>query len=111
MTLARAGLTVHVIEGASTPGGGCRTQELTLPGFQHDVCSAVHPLAAVSPFLQKIDLAALGVTLRTPKVAFAHPLDGGHAAACNPAYRAGLEQAAAVADEIRVQWTKENGGA
>ncbi len=80
VTLARAGLTVRVIEGAASPGGGCRTQELTLPGFQHDVCSAVHPLAATSPFFQRLDLAALGVTLRTPKVAFAHPLDGGRAA-------------------------------
>ena len=70
-TLARAGLAVQVIEGAPTPGGGCRTQELTLPGFRHDVCSAVHPLAAASPFFQRIDLAALGATLRTPKVAFA----------------------------------------
>ncbi|HUZ37715.1 MAG TPA: NAD(P)/FAD-dependent oxidoreductase [Streptosporangiaceae bacterium] len=81
VALARAGLAVHVIEGASTPGGGCRTQELTLPGFHHDVCSAVHPLAAASPFFRGIDLAGLGVTLRTPKVAFAHPLDGGRAAA------------------------------
>ncbi|MGH3277440.1 MAG: NAD(P)-binding protein, partial [Streptosporangiaceae bacterium] len=38
VTLARAGLSVHVIEGAATPGGGCRTEELTLPGFRHDVC-------------------------------------------------------------------------
>ncbi|HEY1344080.1 MAG TPA: NAD(P)-binding protein, partial [Streptosporangiaceae bacterium] len=74
VTLARAGLTVQVIEGGPTPGGGCRTQDLTLPGFRHDVCSAVHPLAAASPFFQRIDLAALGATLRTPKVAFAHPL-------------------------------------
>jgi phytoene dehydrogenase-like protein len=81
VTLARAGLAVHVIEGADIPGGGCRTQELTLPGFHHDVCSAVHPLAAASPFFRGIDLTALGVTLRTPKVAFAHPLDGGQAAA------------------------------
>jgi phytoene dehydrogenase-like protein len=80
VTLAHAGLSVRVIEGADTPGGGCRTQELTLPGFRHDVCSAVHPLAAASPFFQRLDLAALGVTLRTPKVAFAHPLDGGRAA-------------------------------
>src|SRR5439155_3616903 len=80
VTLARAGLAVQVIEGAPTPGGGCRTQDLTLPGFQHDVCSAVHPLAAASPFFQRIDLPALGATLRTPKVAFAHPLDGGRAA-------------------------------
>jgi phytoene dehydrogenase-like protein len=80
VTLARAGLAVHVIEGADTPGGGCRTAELTLPGFHHDVCSAVHPLAAASPFFRGVDLAAQGVTLRTPKVAFAHPLDGGRAA-------------------------------
>src|SRR6266700_208904 len=80
VTLARSGLAVHVIEGADTPGGGCRTDELTRPGFRHDVCSAVHPLAAASPFFRQLDLAALGVTLRTPKVAFAHPLDGGRAA-------------------------------
>src|SRR5689334_24968712 len=79
VTLTAAGLRVLVIEGADTPGGGCRTQELTLPGFRHDVCSAVHPLAAASPFFQKIDLAALGATLLTPKIAFAHPLDGGRA--------------------------------
>ena len=81
ITLARAGLRVRLIEGADTPGGGCRTAELTLPGFRHDVCSAVHPLAASSPFFTSIDLAARGVTLCTPKVAFAHPLDGGRAAA------------------------------
>ena len=72
---------MHVIEGAATPGGGCRTEELTLPGFWHDVCSAVHPLAGASPFFAGTDLAAFGVRLLTPKVAFAHPLDGGRAAA------------------------------
>ena len=81
LTLARAGLAVDVVEGAATPGGGCRTAELTLPGFRHDVCSAVHPLAAMSPFLLRTSLAAGGVTLRPPAVAFAHPLDGGRAAA------------------------------
>ena len=81
LTLARAGLTVQVIEGAPTPGGGCRTAELTLPGFRHDVCSAVHPLAAASPFFAATDLAGRGAELLTPKVAFAHPLDGGQAAA------------------------------
>lgn len=81
VTLARAGLPVQVIEGAETAGGGCRTEPLTLPGFQHDVCSAVHPLAAVSPFFQRFDLASHGVVLRTPTVAFAQPLDGGRAAA------------------------------
>jgi phytoene dehydrogenase-like protein len=81
VTMARAGLSVHVIDGAATPGGGCRTEELTLPGFWHDVCSSVHPLATASPFFTGTDLAAFGVRLLTPKVAFAHPLDGGRAAA------------------------------
>ena len=81
LTLARAGLAVDVFEGARTPGGGCRTENLTLPGFRHDICSAVHPLAAASPFFLGTDLAARGVRLLTPKVAFAHPLDGGRAAA------------------------------
>jgi phytoene dehydrogenase-like protein len=81
LTLARAGLAVEVFEGADTPGGGCRTQDITLPGFHHDICSAVHPLAAASPFFTGIDLAARGVTLLTPKVAFANPVDGGRAGA------------------------------
>jgi phytoene dehydrogenase-like protein len=81
VTMARAGLSVHVIDGAATPGGGCRTEELTLPGFWHDVCSSVHPLASASPFFTGTGLAAFGVRLLTPKVAFAHPLDGGRAAA------------------------------
>lgn len=79
LTLARAGLVVHVYEGAATPGGGCRTEELTLPGFAHDVCSTVHPLLAASPFFTETTLT--GLSLKTPEVAFAHPLDGGHAVA------------------------------
>ncbi len=74
LTLARAGLSVEVYEGAGRAGGGCRTSELTLPGFAHDVCSAVHPLLAASPFFAREQLA--GVELLTPEVAFAHPLDG-----------------------------------
>jgi phytoene dehydrogenase-like protein len=81
LTLARAGLTVQVVEGAQTPGGGCRTAELTLPGFAHDVCSTVHALAAASPFFAGDDLAARGVRLMRPTVAAAHPLDGGRASA------------------------------
>jgi phytoene dehydrogenase-like protein len=81
LTLARAGLSVTVFEGTATPGGGCRTEQLTLPGLSHDVCSAVHPLAAASPFFRSLNLATSGVRLLTPEVAFAHPLDGGRAAA------------------------------
>jgi phytoene dehydrogenase-like protein len=80
VTLAAAGLKVHVIEGAPSPGGGCRTQELTLPGFWHDVCSAAHPLAAASPFFRRFGLAERGVRFAYPGVEFAHPLDGGRAA-------------------------------
>jgi phytoene dehydrogenase-like protein len=79
VTLARAGLAVEVYEGADTPGGGCRTEALTLPGFAHDVCAAVHPLLAASPFFRRAALA--GVSLMTPEIAFAHPLDGGRAVA------------------------------
>ena len=80
VTLAAAGLRVHVIEGAPSPGGGCRTEELTLPGFRHDVCSAAHPLALASPFFRRFDPAARGVAFAHPEVVFAHPLDGGRAA-------------------------------
>jgi phytoene dehydrogenase-like protein len=79
LTLARAGVSVEVLEAADEPGGGCRTAELTLPGFRHDVCSAVHPLLLASPAFRDIDLAARGVRLLTPAVAFAHPLDGSRA--------------------------------
>lgn len=81
LELARKGVAVEVVEGAPTPGGGCRTSALTLPGFHHDVCSAVHPLASASPFFQSVDLAAHEVRLLSPEVAFAHPLDGGRAGA------------------------------
>ncbi len=79
VTLAAAGLRVLVIEGAATAGGGCRTAELTLPGFRHDVCSAAHPLAAVSPFFRRFGLAARGVRFAWPPAELAHPLDGGQA--------------------------------
>jgi phytoene dehydrogenase-like protein len=79
LTLARAGLAVEVYEGAQTAGGGCRSATTTtLPGFLHDVCSAVHPLLAASPFFAAEALA--DVVLKTPQIAFAHPLDGGRAA-------------------------------
>ncbi len=81
LTLARAGLAVDVYEGDVVAGGGCRTQELTLPGYQHDVCSAVHPLLMESAFFTMTDLEKRGVKLCTPPVAFAHPLDGGRAGA------------------------------
>lgn len=79
ITLARAGRSVVVYEAAETPGGGLRTAELTLPGFRHDPCSAIHPTALASPFFRSIDLAARGVRFIHPDVPVAHPLDGGRA--------------------------------
>ena len=80
VTLADAGLRVHVYEGATVPGGGARTEELTLPGFRHDVCSAAHPLAIASPFFRRFKLPDRGVRILEPDVQFAHPLDRGRAA-------------------------------
>jgi len=79
ITLAGAGRSVLVLEGAATPGGGCRSAELTLPGYVHDVCSAVHPLVAGSPFFRSLPMAELGVELVHPEAPLAHPLDDGGA--------------------------------
>lgn len=81
ITLARAGLGVLVIEGKATVGGGMRTLEMTLPGFRHDICSAVHPLGLASPFLRALPLADYGLEWVIPPVSLAHPLDGGSAVA------------------------------
>ncbi|MET0590620.1 MAG: NAD(P)/FAD-dependent oxidoreductase [Naasia sp.] len=79
VTLARAGLSVTVLEQADEPGGGARTGELTEPGFLHDLCSAVHPMAVASPFFREFGLADR-IDLVTPTVSYGHPLDGGRAA-------------------------------
>jgi phytoene dehydrogenase-like protein len=75
IVLARAGLSVQLIEGAGTIGGGTRTEELTLPGFAHDVCSAVHPLAVASPFWPTLPLQDHGLSWIEPPISLAHPLD------------------------------------
>jgi phytoene dehydrogenase-like protein len=77
--LARAGRSVLVVESADTPGGGTRTAELTEPGFWHDVCSAVHPLAAASPFFREIELERHGLSWCWPDAPAAQPLDDGTA--------------------------------
>jgi phytoene dehydrogenase-like protein len=77
VTLAEAGLAVEVREAARTIGGGTRSEELTLPGFLHDVCSAIHPLAAASPFFARLPLSQHGLELVQPDSPLAHPLDGG----------------------------------
>jgi phytoene dehydrogenase-like protein len=85
LVLARAGWGVTVLEAASTPGGGTRTEQLTLPGVLHDVCSAIHPLAVGSPAFRELatgarTLADHGLEWIHPDVPLAHPLDGGRAA-------------------------------
>src|SRR5260370_24335629 len=75
VTMAAAGLRVQVIEGAPTIGGGCRTQELTLPGFRHDVSSAAHPLAVASPFFQRFGLTPRCVTPARPAAELPPPPD------------------------------------
>ncbi|MCB2410161.1 phytoene desaturase family protein [Hymenobacter lucidus] len=80
IVLQQAGLQVLLLEGKKELGGGLRTTELTLPGFRHDVCSAIHPLAAGSPFFQILPLAQYGLEYITPPIAAAHPFDDGTAA-------------------------------
>lgn len=77
--LARAGLEVEVFEAAEDFGGGCRTAQVTLPGFEHDLCAGAHPMAVASPFFRAFDLARHGVEMLAPQVSYAHPLDDGHA--------------------------------
>lgn len=79
VVLARAGLRVELYEKAAVIGGGLRTASLFDTGVVHDICSAVHPLAAASPFFREFDLAARGVKLLHPEISYAHPLDGGRA--------------------------------
>lgn len=81
ITLAQAGHKVVIFEGAETIGGGTRSAELTLPGFVHDVCSAIHPLSVASPFFESLELARYGLEWIYPDVALAHPFDDGTAAA------------------------------
>lgn len=78
--LQRQGLSTLIVEGAQTIGGGLRTQELTLPGFKHDICSAIHPMALASPFFQQLPLADHGLRFVQPIYPAAHPLDHGSAA-------------------------------
>ncbi|CAH0194402.1 phytoene desaturase family protein [Plantibacter cousiniae (nom. nud.)] len=78
VTLARAGLHVQVVERGDTIGGGARTAELTLPGFHHDICSAVHPMALASGFFRSFGLERR-IDLVVPEISYAHPLDGGRA--------------------------------
>jgi phytoene dehydrogenase-like protein len=78
--LQQAGLSVLILEAKDTIGGGMRTQELTLPGFYHDVCSAIHPMAVGSPFFSQLPLTDFGLEFIYSPLAAAHPFDDGTAA-------------------------------
>ena len=79
ITLARKGLSTLVIEAEETVGGGARTAQLTLPGFHHDICSAIHPLGVTSPFFRTVPLSDYGVEWVFPPAPLAHPFDDGTA--------------------------------
>ena len=80
IVLARAGLSVLVLEAHETIGGGARTEELTLPGFKHDICSAIHPMGVMSPFFKTLPLAEYGLVWLDSPYPITHPLDDGSAA-------------------------------
>jgi phytoene dehydrogenase-like protein len=90
ITLARQGWRVLLLEAKETIGGGMRTAELTLPGFRHDICSAIHPLGMGSPFFQSLPLTDYGLEWIQPDLPLAHPFDDGTAVAVHQS----LEQTA-----------------
>src|SRR2546423_12408961 len=98
ITLARAGRSVLVLEAKETIGGGTRSAELTLPGFVHDVCSAIHPMALGSPFLRELPLSEHGLELIHPPSPLAHPFDDGSAAMLERSVDATAEGLGADAD-------------
>src|SRR3954468_23765155 len=77
VALSRAGLATLLVEAEDTPGGGARTQELTLPEFKYDVCSTIHPLAVASPFFQSLQLERFGLTWIDSPAPLAHVLREG----------------------------------
>ena len=84
ITMQRAGLSVLLLEAKNTIGGGMRSAELTLPGYVHDICSAIHPMAVASPFFKTLPLHEHGLEFAYPTLPAAHPFDGGTAAALTP---------------------------
>lgn len=111
IVLARAGLSVEVREGAPTIGGGARTAPLTLPGFRHDICAAVHPLGVGSPFFRTLPLSEYGVEWIEPPLVLAHPLDDGppgvlHRSVCDTAGALGPDgdRYAALVEPLVERW-------
>jgi phytoene dehydrogenase-like protein len=102
ITLAQAGRSVLVREANTTVGGSCRSAELTLPGFIHDICSTVQALALASPFMRSLPLAEHGLELVHPKAAYAHPLDDGTAGVAYPS----LDETASTLGPDGAAWKK-----
>jgi phytoene dehydrogenase-like protein len=102
ITLAQAGWKVTVFEAEPTIGGGVRSAELTLPGFTHDICSAIHAMAVASPFLRTLPLERYGVEWIEPKAQLAHPFDDGTAAVVERS----VEQTAAALGRDRSAYTR-----
>ncbi len=84
ITLQQQGLSVLLLEAKATTGGGMRSAELTLPGFVHDICSAIHPMAVTSPFFSRLPLDRFGLDFINPEYAAAHPFDDGSCAVLHP---------------------------
>ena len=102
ITFAHAGRSVLVIEARATIGGGNRTTERTLPGFRHDICAAIHPLAPGSPFLRTLPLERFGVEWVQPDIPVAHPLDDGSAVGL---YRSLTQTASSIGPDGQ-SWTR-----
>jgi phytoene dehydrogenase-like protein len=102
ITLLQAGCSVLVVEAKSVLGGGLRSAELTLPGFIHDICSAIHPLAAGSPFFKTLPLDKHGLEFIYPPLAAAHPFDDGTAAVLKNS----IEETAALLGEDKNAYMK-----
>jgi phytoene dehydrogenase-like protein len=105
ITVARAGRSVLVVEAAETIGGGTRSAELTLPGFVHDVCSAIHALGVASPFFKSLPLDEFGLEWIHPDAPLAHALDNGDAAVAERSLEATCEKLGRDGDAYRKLFT------
>ena len=102
ISMQQKGLSVLLIEGKDKIGGGLRSADLTLPGYTHDICSAVHPLAVASPFFETLPLSNHGLEYIFPAIDAAHPLDGGKAAIV----KRSLEETAALLEADEQEYLK-----
>lgn len=101
ITLAQAGKSVAIYEAEPTIGGGARSAELTLPGFVHDVCSAVHPMALSSPFFRMLPLDQFGLRWIQPDAPLGHPFDDGTAVVLARSIEESATQFGEDADAVR----------